>query len=47
MVASFGEDKSVSTTIGNVTFKKIPKLNSNVEPIIGWVEDTLMFFKKS
>jgi hypothetical protein len=26
--------------------KKIPKLNSNVEPIIGWVEDTLDDFLK-
>lgn len=26
--------------------KKIPKLNSNVEPIIGWVEDTLDIFLK-
>ena len=26
--------------------KKIPKLNSNVEPIIGWVEDTLEDFLK-
>ena len=24
--------------------KKVPKLNSNVEPIVGWVEDTLDFF---
>ena len=29
-------------------YKKIPKLNSNVEPIVGWVEDTLDdFLKKS
>ena len=28
--------------------KKVPKLNSNVEPIVGWVEDTLeVFFKKT
>jgi hypothetical protein len=26
--------------------KKIPKLNSNVEPTVGWVEDTLDFFLK-
>ena len=26
--------------------KKIPKLNSNVEPIVGWVEDTLDDFLK-
>jgi len=26
--------------------KKIPKLNSNVEPVIGWVEDTLGDFLK-
>jgi len=26
--------------------KKVPKLNSNVEPIIGWVEDTLDDFLK-
>jgi hypothetical protein len=26
--------------------KKIPKLNSNVEPIVGWVEDTLEVFLK-
>jgi hypothetical protein len=26
--------------------KKVPKLNSNVEPIVGWVEDTLEFFLK-
>ena len=26
--------------------KKIPKLNSNVEPIVGWVEDTLYDFLK-
>tara|TARA_B100000780_G_scaffold267872_1_gene225321 strand:+ start:72 stop:848 length:777 start_codon:yes stop_codon:yes gene_type:complete len=26
--------------------KKIPKLNSNVEPIVGWVEDTLEDFLK-
>ena len=26
--------------------KKIPNLNSNVEPIIGWVEDTLDYFLK-
>jgi len=26
--------------------KKIPKLNSNVEPIVGWVEDTLLDFLK-
>ena len=48
MVASFGEDKSVSTTIGNCNlYRKIPKLNSNVEPIIGWVEDTLDVFLKN
>ena len=27
--------------------KKIPKLNSNVEPIVGWVEDTLDIFLKN
>ena len=26
--------------------KKVPKLNSNVEPIVGWVEDTLENFLK-
>ena len=26
--------------------KKVPKLNSNVEPIVGWVEDTLEEFLK-
>ncbi len=26
--------------------KKIPKLNSNVEPVVGWVEDTLEVFLK-
>ena len=26
--------------------KKIPKLNSNVEPVVGWVEDTLEHFLK-
>ncbi len=26
--------------------KKVPKLNSNVEPVIGWVEDTLEDFLK-
>ena len=26
--------------------KKIPKLNSNIEPIVGWVEDTLDDFLK-
>ena len=26
--------------------KKIPKLNSNVEPVVGWVEDTLDDFLK-
>jgi hypothetical protein len=26
--------------------KKIPKLNSNVEPVVGWVEDTLELFLK-
>ena len=26
--------------------KQIPKLNSNVEPIVGWVEDTLDDFLK-
>ena len=26
--------------------KKVPKLNSNVEPIVGWVEDTLEDFLK-
>jgi len=26
--------------------KKVPKLNSNVEPIVGWVEDTLEQFLK-
>ena len=26
--------------------KKVPKLNSNVEPIVGWVEDTLEGFLK-
>jgi len=27
--------------------KKIPKLNSNIEPIVGWVEDTLEDFLKT
>lgn len=27
--------------------KKIPKLNSNIEPIVGWVEDTLDDFLKN
>ena len=26
--------------------KKVPKLNSNVEPVVGWVEDTLEHFLK-
>tara|TARA_B100000900_G_scaffold390195_1_gene383703 strand:+ start:4826 stop:5563 length:738 start_codon:yes stop_codon:yes gene_type:complete len=26
--------------------KKIPKLNSNVEPVVGWIEDTLDIFLK-
>ena len=27
--------------------KKVPKLNANVEPIVGWVEDTLEIFLKN
>ena len=33
--------------IGNCNLnKKIPKLNKNVEPIVGWIEDTLEDFLK-
>ena len=36
-----------SEFIGNMSLdKKIPKLNTNVEPIVGWVEDTLDDFLK-
>ena len=31
---------------GHFDLKKVPKLNSNVEPIVGWVEDTLEEFLK-
>ena len=31
-----------SEFVGSMSLdKKIPKLNTNVEPIVGWVEDTL------
>ena len=38
-----GTDKPKNTFSLN---KRIPKLNSNVEPIVGWVEDTLDKFLK-
>ena len=37
----------VGTNAPKSTFnldKKIPKLNSNVVPIVGWVEDTLVIY---
>ena len=39
---TLGEQKGLYTQN-----KKIPKLYSNIEPVVGWVEDTLDDFLKS